>query len=224
MELHEPFYLARSLSTPEDTLNAVVGLHEAGGVNNVTISAIAAYLGMAKSSIHAANRGLFGLYETLAESFVYRWSAWVREAFADPVPIRLPDDDCGRLGVATLQSLRAIAGAEERAGRPDAARSLARTLDRERDVLIDAYQYRTGERPDARWLEMLLALADGIRLRMLDSRRPLDLEEARAILAAVWSPACDGDRVPAERSSEDLEAGPRAPDERSSDWRARQER
>lgn len=188
----EPFYLTRSFATTEDAVNAVVMMHETGGVQQVSLSAVARHLRMARSSVHHAHRGLAGFYAILTELFGYRWREWIADGDDDALPVRLPDDGMSRLGVLTWSSLRAIAGAEARAGRPEAWKWVEAVRRHELRFLRE--QIRAAA-PDAEadaevtaeLVEGLLALADGLRDRMTDPLNPLERSDATTILAAYWT-------------------------------------
>lgn len=186
MDLTAPFHLSFSFSTRQDAVNAVVGLHEREGVGSVTMSAVAKHLGVARSSVHEAHGGRVGFYESLAELFASRWRDWCLEADDERWPVRLPEGECERAGVLTWQSLWAICSAEARAGRPAAWHAFRETRDRERQLLIDCIAGATGERPAASTVDLLMILADGLRLRMVDPIDPMGVEDAHAILALIW--------------------------------------
>ena len=187
MDLTAPFHLSFSFSTRQDAVNAVVGLHEKGGVGAVTMAAVAKHLGIARSSVHEAHGGRVGFYESVAELFASRWRDWCLEVADDERwPVKMPEGDCETAGVLTWQSLWAICSAEARAGRPAAWKAFVETRVRERYFLTDCIARATGSRPPEATIDLLMILADGLRLRMVDPVEPLSLEGARELLALVW--------------------------------------
>lgn len=187
MLIHGPFVLHNSFTTPEDCVNAIVLMHESGGVEQVTMSAVARHLGMSRASVHQAHGNAAGFYVSLVDRFGYRWRDWLTDGRFDPTPIRLPEDELARWGVLTWASLRAIAAAEARAGRPEAWEIARRAVGRERGFVADDIRRAAGRPAETEEVDLLMAVAEGLRAQMTEPADALGFEDATAIATKVWT-------------------------------------
>ncbi|MCL2541032.1 MAG: hypothetical protein FWE71_01065 [Nocardioidaceae bacterium] len=186
-DVYAPFYESNSFCTAEDALNAVVMLHESGGIDQLTMSAVARHLNMSRSAVHQAHGSVTGFYVSLIGRFERRWRDWIAGGYTDPTPIRLPGDPMAHLGVRTWSTLRTVAAAEARAGRPEPWEEVARALERERRHLGDSVRKAAGRRAEAHEVAGLLALADGLRAQMTEPTDPLGLEDATDFACSYWT-------------------------------------
>ncbi|GAB4008334.1 hypothetical protein [Nocardioides ultimimeridianus] len=187
MDEDSPFYVRDSFNTAEDSLNAIVLLHESGGVDQITMSAVARSLNMARSSIHQAHGNITGFYVSLISRFSFRWYDWFSRGYADPTPVRLPEAPSDEVGVRVWSSLRAVAAAQAQAGNREPWQAVERVLGRERRFLADAIRDAHGSWPEAAKVDGLLALADGLRTQMVSPIEPLPLGDASTLVLGYWT-------------------------------------
>lgn len=187
MDQDSPFYECNSFSTTEDSLNAIVLLHESGGVDQITMSAVARRLNMARSSIHQAHGNLTGFYVSLISRFSFRWYDWFSSGYGDPTPVRLPEEASDHVGVRVWSSLRAVAAAQAQAGSREPWDAVERVLGRERRFLAAAIRDAHGSWPEPATVGGLLALADGLRTQMVSPVEPLALGDASTLVLGYWT-------------------------------------
>ena len=187
MDEDSPFYQRDSFNTAEDSLNAVVLLHESGGVDQITMGAVARRLNMSRSSVHQAHGNITGFHVSLISRFSFRWHAWFSTGFGDPTPVRLPEAPSDEVGVRVWSSLRAVAAAQAQGGNREPWQAVERVLGWERRFLSAAIRDASGRLPEAATVSGLLAFADGLRLQVVAPIDPLAVGDARALVLGYWT-------------------------------------
>ncbi|HJQ04569.1 MAG TPA: hypothetical protein VJ872_03955 [Nocardioides sp.] len=187
MDEDSPFYVRDSFNTAEDALNAVVLLHESGGVDQITMGAVARLLKMSRSSVHQAHGNITGFYVSLISRFSFRWHDWFSTGYGDPTPVRLPDAPSDQVGVRVWSSLRTLAAAQAQAGNTEPWQAVERVLGWERRFLGSAIRDAGGPWPEPATINGLLAFADGLRLQMVAPIDPLPAGDASELVLGYWT-------------------------------------
>lgn len=178
-----PFLTEISANVDDIATDAIVEALSGGGIDQISMSTVARSEGRTPAAINQRHGGRAAFLSGVVERFSVRWVRWVRGAgFLSVVPVRLPADERDLLGVRAWPMLRALAEGEARAGRPACADHVAWALTEEREHIARHLAVRVGDRPSAGQLEVLLALADGLRNRVAAFDHPLAPEDARGLL------------------------------------------
>jgi hypothetical protein len=178
-----PFLAEISANVDDIAADAIVEALSCGGVERISMSTVARSEGRTPAAINQRHGGRAAFLSGVVCQFSVRWVRWIRLAgFLSVVPIRLPEDERELLGVRAWPMLRALAEGEARAGRPACAAHVAWALAEERDHIARHLAVRLGGAPSSGQLEVLVALADGLRNRVAALESPLALEEARELL------------------------------------------
>lgn len=178
-----PFLAEISANVDDIATDAIVEALSCGGVDQISMSTVARSEGRTPAAINQRHGGREAFLSHVVGRFSARWVRWVKGGgLLSVVPIRLPEDDRELLGVRAWPMLRALAEGEARSGRPACAAHVAWAASEERDHISRHLAARLGAPPSVGQVEVLLALADGLRDRVAARDRPLALQDARGLL------------------------------------------
>jgi len=178
-----PFLAEISANVDDIAADAVVRLLATGGVEQISMSAVARLEGVSSAAVQQRHGGRAAFLDGLVGRFSVRWVRWVtRSGYLSVIPLRLPGDDEELLGVRAWQLIRALAEGEARAGRPACAAHVTWALAQERDHVVLHLTERLGRHPDLDQVAVVLLLADGLRHRVADREAPMPAGVAKNLL------------------------------------------
>ncbi|GAB2968911.1 hypothetical protein [Nocardioides montaniterrae] len=133
MSTDSPFLRLTSLHHDDVATDGVVELLRKGGIEQITMSAVARWKKVTPSAMHHQYGGRARFVEAVVDTFAGRWVRWaILPAWGSAVPMRMPEEPAECEGVRAWSMIRALAEGERRAVRPAAAESVAWALGEER--------------------------------------------------------------------------------------------
>ncbi|MCL2614184.1 MAG: hypothetical protein FWD95_13265 [Nocardioidaceae bacterium] len=196
-----PFISDSSLDPIDIATDGVVELLRFGGVEVVSLSAVARWASRTRSSMHQRHGSSERFVVDVVARFGRRWTEWVVGTSRDAVnPIRLPRDPNEVDGVRAWQAIRMVAEGARRAGRPQASVFVEDALAAERRHIADHLARRLGRTVLAREVEYLVVLAEGLRSRIVAREAALAPGEADLMLRHHFYDVLGLDLGPADLS------------------------
>lgn len=180
---HHPFLAGPSGNVDDLSTDAVVRLLQTGGVEQVSMSAVARLERVTPAAVNQRHGGRAAFLDAVIGRFSVRWIDWVtRGGYLRVVPVRLPEDADECAGVRAWELLRALAEGEARAGRPACAGYVAEAEAAEREHVVQHLSARLDRQPTTDEVETIMLLADGVRRRMTQGELRLVLADAQRLL------------------------------------------
>jgi len=173
--MHSAFLRLDSASTEDMLTDAAVHVLTENGAAGLTSRSVADWLGVTPARVsQMVTREQ--LVAVVAARFANRWLDWIEyRRWVEGAASLLPSDVEEMAGVRVWLALCELARE-----RPDLTEVFARVRQRERAVLVDL-----GLGLDDRELDVVLATAEGLRVKICEPSSPLALEDARSALARL---------------------------------------
>jgi len=173
-----------SLDYADMLTDAAVSLLINRGIDELSVRAIAGWLGVTSPTVTIRGGGRDRVLELVVSTFGRRWLAWAAwPDLDDPCPVRLPASEDEIHGARVWQALAELAGGAARAGNPVLEEVLDALRREERQFLWRDLYDRLDRPPTDRELDTTTALAAGLRARLAVASPDLTVEEARSLLA-----------------------------------------
>ncbi|HJQ05701.1 MAG TPA: hypothetical protein VJ872_09670 [Nocardioides sp.] len=180
----QPFLAPDSGNIDDFATDAIVLLLQSGGLEQISMSAVARFESVTPSALHHRHGGRGPFLEAVVGRFSARWISWVTGAgFGGELPVRLPETANEVEGVRAWSMIRALAEGELRAGRDGCADFVREARVHERDhVRRWLRSLREGQTPSDDQMQVVMLLADGIRESVADPEGRLGLAQGRKLL------------------------------------------
>jgi hypothetical protein len=166
--------------------DAVVHLLVHGGVEKVSMTAVAGYIGQVPSAVKQRSGGRNGFLRMVVGRFSDRWLSWVtRPARTLQELIRLPREDDEVHGLRVWSALCELADGEARAGRGDAAEIVARARSEHAALVESGLTSLLRHDPTATEVALVVHLGDALRRAVAAQIDPLDPAVAADVITWV---------------------------------------
>lgn len=163
--------------------DAVIDLLVEGGIQRLSLNAIARDSNWTPAGLHARIGGRAGLIAAVIGCFADRWVRTVANEWSNPAGICwLPRDAGGREGTSCWLALNELAAGEARAGRTQAQAAVASARRDEVNYVAWALSRSLGRRAHHAEAVALFALGEGLRSAIIAPENPLPVEAAQEIL------------------------------------------
>ena len=163
----EPFLRPYALSTADRLAEATVNLLRAGGVDALSVGALARTINVTPQAVRK-DYPRARVIELVCMVFGQRWASWAGPDREHDLPARLPRIAGERHGVQVMRALLELARGEEARGRTAPAAILAGAVERERERLGAELDRICDRRVTDDELARVHALVTGLRLALAD--------------------------------------------------------
>lgn len=178
-----PFVTDCSADPVDIATDGVVEMMRLGGIEMFSMSAVARWAGRTRSAMHQRHGSSEAFVVAVTERFCLRWTRWVTRTGSEVLsPVRLPRHPNETNGVRAWRAIRLVADGERRAGRLAASVSVGDALASERRHIALHLSSRLGRDALAREVEHVVALAEGLRARVVATDASISADEADQIL------------------------------------------
>lgn len=166
--------------------DAVVHLLAQGGLEQISMTAAARWMGQVPSAVKQRSGGRDGFLRMVTARFGRRWLRWVSLPARDlGTLVRLPDGDDEVHGVRAWSALCEVAAGEARSGKPELAAIIAAIRRRHRECVEDNLQFVLDRPPTAVEIALVDHLGEALRAAVAAPVDPLDPAAAASVVAWV---------------------------------------